>query len=250
MKAVDLKVGDMYAIVSSAQNGEPYNTTKRPRSYGTYRAKRPTKADVHSGIEAAPAKVLAVGKFRRRRVGGCEWEITDDHYMTTVKVAVVDVAATLQLPTYLNGQLDRKALPTGDAMIGYPAGLKLNSKKIVWTEGVVNAADIVMPWSDFLIRREEHAMEVFERKAQVTRLEEVDRQIKELSFKLVANGGLMTDHESVTVKTEMVSVYENGATRYTGVKRTQSRVYPIDGILQLEPLLAEMDELVRRLSCS
>lgn len=251
MKTVDIKVGDLYAIVSSAQDGEPFNTTNRRRNRSGGRRARPTKTEVHEGIEAAPARVLAIGKFRKRRAGSCDWEIVDDHYMTTVKVTVVDVVATLGLPMLSNRMMvNRKQLPTGDARIGYNDGLKLTSKKIVWKEDVVNAADIVMPWDAFIIRTEERSMAVFERQAQVARLEELDRQIKELAFKLVQNGGVMSDPLSITSKLDLVAEYSNGITTYVGVKRTQSRQYPIAHMPQLEPLLSEYNELVRRLSCS
>jgi hypothetical protein len=251
MKTVDIKVGDVYAIVSSAQDGEPFNTTNRRWNRSNGRRARPTKTEVHEGIEAAPARVLAIGKFRKRRVGSCDWEIVNDHYMTTVKVAVVDVVATLGLPMIVGRMsINRKELPTGDGRIGYRDGLPLKSKKIVWKEEVVNAADVVMPWDAFILRAEERSMAVFERKAQLARLEELDGQIKALAFKLVENGGLMSDPASVSMKVEMVVEYGNGGTKYTGVKRTQSRTFPIDGIPQLQPLLSEYDELVRRLNCS
>lgn len=251
MKTVDIKVGDVYAIVSSAQDGEPFNTTNRRWMRNSGRRGRPTKTEVHEGIEAAPARVLTIGKFRRRRAGACDWEITEDHYMTTVKVAVVDVVATLGLPMVTNRMMiNRKELPAGDARIGYRDGLKLTSKKIVWKEEVVNAADVVMPWDAFILRTEERSMAVFERQAQLARLEEVDNQIKALAFKLVENGGLMSDPASIKMTTEMVAEYGGGGTKYTGVKRMQSRVYPIADNPQLQPLLSEYDELVRRLSCS
>jgi murein tripeptide amidase MpaA len=43
--------------------------------------------------------------------------------------------------------------------------------------------------------------------------------------------------------------YMDGIATYVGVKHTQSRQYPVAHMPQLEPLLSEYNELVRRLSC-
>lgn len=248
MKTVDIEIGRIYAAVSSAQRGETFNTEPRRMQRRTYRRTRPTRADVNSGFDAAPVKALAIGKFRERPAGACTLEIVDDHYMTTVKVATVDVRASLGF-TDANSRRD---FPAGNNRIGYPAGLPLTSPDVVWNEEVFNAVDLVMPWEDFLKRRSELAFREMEITALQNKVVQIEQEMK------AAAGVFMSaqdpDDGTWRYYTRDDDGYSysrhDGASAATHLGVTTTTYYPlseIDGFADLQEARADA---VARLNCA
>lgn len=248
MKTADITPGLIYAAVSSVGN-EHYNTEPRRYTRGGYARARPKPSDVHDGFDAAPVRVVAIGKFRWRQSGACTREIAEDYHTTNLHVQQVDVMATLGISG------GRSYLPSGDARIGYPKGLKLTSSRVVWVDTIVTADKIIMPWTDFLKRREEYNLVKLEIAAYQQRLEAIKTKMRELINDVYAAARVHADNQLVQLARRRDDgkflVYSWGDIEDADyVAISERRYYPIDSIPGMAELQAEYALVRDKLSCA
>lgn len=248
MKIADITPGLVYAAVSSVGN-EHFNTEPRRYVRGGYARSRPKPSDVHDGFDAAPVRVVAVGKFRWRQSGACAREIAEDYHTTNLRVQQVDVRATL-------GTGDgRRDLPDGDTRIGYPKGLKLTSPRVVWVDAIVTTDKIIMPWTDFLKRREEYNLVKLEVAAYQQRLEALKAEMRQLVDDVYPAVHVHTDNRQVQSATrrddgKFVVLNWGGIEDAGYVAVSERRYYPVDSIPGMAELQAEYAAVQDKLSCA
>lgn len=236
MKIADIRPGLFYALPANEVPG-----FGGWRSRGGHMLARGTAAHVAEGRHAAPCRVIAVGKFRRRQAGACAYEVTEDHYTTTVHVQVPDVQATIT-----NVRADHN----DDRRMGFPAGLSLNSKKIVWVDQIVAPTRIVMPWSDFLKRHEELAFAQAEIEALSERRAEVQKEL----HRLVLSESGLANAAATDVRVQLGTVRKDGTFAYRSVEADHVKiqcdyVIPLSAFEAAGPLLREIEDLDERMSC-
>lgn len=247
MKAELIKVGETYAVPYSALSGWPSHSSGRRG----YRYSSGTKNDVTTGSKAAPAKVVAVGKFRVRRSGACATEIVEDNHTTTVKVLVPDLKA-MGVANGYDKDGNRVALP------GSVAGLPVTSKKIAWVEAVIELQHVMMPWDSFLQRRDEKLFAQQERAAFEERKRIVERAITEL-LSTTARKIVTRDTNLMLSVEHRHDQWNNKNRRYETTYRVVSAALPEARVIsaltnaekkQLDQLVSERDLLEKKLSCA
>jgi hypothetical protein len=219
----------------------------RPSSRSRYGANAiGTASDVSDGYLAAPVRVVAVGNFRWKQSGVCAQEIVEDHYVRTVRIVMPDVAATFGVePWQVVHQKDPK-VPTGEKRIGFRDGLKFGSGKIQWTEDIVQANRIIMPWGEFLKRHDEWLFVQAEMKAYQERLEILKHQMqaivipgypgsRDIRMKALRAGGTWT-----------TSSFDE----MTHIEVMTSQTFPVDKIPGLAEIIVEAAAIEKKMSCA
>ncbi len=151
------------------------------------------------GMSALPAKVIAIGNFRMKADRGCVPEILDDHFRQTVHVQRLNISTwDNKQRRELFGIGFRQMVPMSLSAPGMPLGLKLTSKRLQWTDTVLEAAQVAMPWEQFVnqhieLREGMATIEAMSQRRDAILMElasfSVDKGLAQPSSPWVPNGG-------------------------------------------------------------
>ncbi len=233
MRLADLKVGDWVAV----PNPDVRNPVDRARG----------------GINALPAQVMKIGKFRFSRATNCApGEIVEDNFRMTIVVRVLHAYGTFP------DDNERRAMLGGYygatismAAPGMPQGLPLKSKKLKWTTQIVEPGKISRPWDQFVREAEEWQFAVSEVAAFTERRNVLVQEIRDL----LSDNGVEPTLISGT-KTE-VRVKENGELliawrqdcNYNVSKIAAPKRPTTDVAKRLAALEKELVDVIQRLEC-
>jgi hypothetical protein len=231
MKIADIQPGVMVAITDTQNHGINPEAVRR-------------------GAAAIPAKVIAVGKFRWQQDGLCARTIVGDGFTNMVRVMRLDLGASFpnrdDRHNVLPYSYSRHALRTASSTFpGFPDGLKLTSKKLVWREELVPLTSVICPWDFFLRIRDERLLADLELNGYQQRIDAINEQL---------SAGLRA---SLPELPKGISVVARGNSNAPYVRDGQVSIHlvitaDVDEVTgnAFRSLIDERADIERRMSCS
>lgn len=254
MKIVDMTPGLVHAVPASRWPG---------RFGGGYGRGGPSH--VRDGYMAVPVLIERIGKFRTKREGACVIGIVEDNYTTTVVVRFPNLEAMIpdeeKRPNNIWHRMHRRGrLDSYDVASaqwpGYPEGIKLTSKKWVWSdeEKILNTNDIIMPWSGFLARREERIfvndeVAMYQQRRQVL-LDEITLIMNPLLAKTqhMGKGDMQIRSNPAGKQIDFTGDTMGFVRSFEG--EIQFKQLPLPVRTKLRPLLDEIAAIDKKLACA
>ncbi len=190
------------------------------------------------GKSAVPARVVGVGKYRQSHLSRCEPIITEDGHTVRVLVRALDIYATwpewserkkaLNVSGYGRSGLIPSTAP------GMPNGPSLTSRRLKWTQMVLDSRVIHMPWEQFVREAEEHRLVALE-----------DAGYRQRKAVLLIE---LAGRARKSIKLGDKVYFEGGQNRITGTF-SASLSDLVRGDPESKRIVAEIKDIERRLSC-